>query len=251
MTTGNSVQTAKGPMIGAALLSIWLAGDGCELAADDMNNAEHYPDHFVVGISDLDTGVNLVEKLTGVRPALGGTHPHIGTRNALISLGARTYLEIIAPTPDADPAKLDPVLKAQFMDPLTHMDTLTPFLWAVGSTDLQQTFRLLQNEGLQLSEPEAGSRKKPDGSLLKWRASFISKPAVPGLPFFIEWVEPEISPPRESPAGCLLHGFSVSGPESLMLENIVDRLGIETDVFAAAEPGLEITLTCPNGKIVL
>jgi hypothetical protein len=205
----------------------------------------------VVGISDLDKGVNLIERLTGVRPALGGTHPHIGTRNALISLGERTYLEIIAPDLDADPAKLDPALKAQFMDPLTHMDTLTPFLWAVGSTDLQQTVRLLQNEGLQLSEPEPGSRKKPDGSLLRWRASFISKPAVQGLPFFIEWVEPEISPPKDSPAGCLLQGFRVFGPESLMLENIVERIGIEAEVFAATAPGLEITLTCPNGQIVL
>jgi hypothetical protein len=87
--------------------------------------------------------------------------------------------------------------------------------------------------------------------LLKWRASFVSKPAVQGLPFFIEWVEPEISPPKDSPAGCRLQSFRVSGPESLMLENIVERLSIETEVFAAAEPGLEITLACPNGEIVL
>lgn len=221
------------------------------LMAEDMKKAKHYPDHFVVGISDLEEGMRLIENLTSIRPAYGGTHPHIGTRNALISLGEQTYLEIIAPDPAADAAILDPVLKAQFMDPLKQMHTLTPFLWAVGSSDIQQTVNMLQEDGLQLSPAEEGSRKKPDGSLLEWRASFISSPVIPGLPFFIEWIEPKISPPKDSPAGCLLQSFRVSGPAHETVERIVKRLGVETEVSAASEPGLEITLTCPNGEITL
>ena len=49
-------------------------------------------DHILLGIDDLDRGMEQFEKLTGVRPVYGGKHPR-GTHNALVSLGNGTYLE--------------------------------------------------------------------------------------------------------------------------------------------------------------
>jgi hypothetical protein len=58
------------------------------------------PDHLVLGAATLAQGVEYVADLTGVTPLAGGQHVAMGTHNALVSLGPRTFLEVIAIDPD-------------------------------------------------------------------------------------------------------------------------------------------------------
>jgi len=57
-------------------------------------------DHLVVAASTLDQGIEWVRSLTGATAQSGGKHVAMGTHNALLKLGERSFLEILAIDPD-------------------------------------------------------------------------------------------------------------------------------------------------------
>jgi hypothetical protein len=57
-------------------------------------------DHLVLAAVTLADGIDYVSEITGAVPQPGGKHAAMGTHNALLRLGERVYLEIIAIDPD-------------------------------------------------------------------------------------------------------------------------------------------------------
>src|SRR5713226_9790753 len=117
---------------------------GGALAAPRFSwSAEQVPsllDHILLGCNDLDRGISLVEERTGVRATFGGVHPGRGTQNALLSLGERRYLEIIAPDPKQTSVQQFAVIK----------ELTTPRLigWAVHPGNIDAFGKKLRDAGV-------------------------------------------------------------------------------------------------------
>ena len=57
-------------------------------------------DHLVLAAATLADGIEYVAEIAGATPQPGGKHVAMGTHNALLRLGDRIYLEIIAIDPE-------------------------------------------------------------------------------------------------------------------------------------------------------
>ncbi|MGQ0702032.1 MAG: VOC family protein [Gemmatimonadales bacterium] len=188
-------------------------------------------DHVILYTGSLTQGMAEFARLTGVTPAVGGEHPGRGTRNALVSLGGGSYLELLAPTADSGAAL-----------------PLLPYGWAVGTDDISQVAAHLRALGMTVSDPIPGSRRKPDGDLLSWRVVSLSSPS-PSIPFFIEWGKEVRHPSATSPSGCALETFTIIEPEPAMLRALVETLRLPVTLREGAERRMSLTLRCPNGPV--
>lgn len=210
------------------------------LAAPTTRAARDAVDHVVIGISDLERGIALVEARTGVRPAVGGVHPGRGTWNALFSLGTGQYAELIAPDP-GQPATPDAYGLPSFAEPRLLM-------WAASTTDIAALAAELKAAGHSDGEVHAGARLRPDGRRLAWR-TLATRGAVGLAPFFIQWDAGTTHPSVDSPAGCRLEGLTFAGPDPAALGKTLLALGVAAEVEPGPAPRLGATLTTPKGRV--
>lgn len=132
-------------------------------------------DHLVYATPDLHRRVVQLESHCGVRAAPGGSHPGRGIRNALIGLGPRQYLEVIAPDSARDVPRnprwfaVDSVRKPRFTG------------WAIACADLEGVRRRAMGSGAILGEVMEGSRMTPSGRKLAWKFTDPSAVSFDGL----------------------------------------------------------------------
>jgi hypothetical protein len=232
-------------LIAAVIAGGILPGAGTGAKQGHMTSLLPRIDHLVYATPNLAATVEHLEHLLGVRATPGGQHPGRGTRNFLLSLGPTAYLEIIGP----DPEQPAPAFPRTFgIDDLREARLVT---WAAHERDLERVAKDAADHGIQLGPLSDGSRKRPDGVLLKWRYTSPQTLVADGIvPFFIDWGTSE-HPARSAAKGATLMSLRAEHPDAERVQQMLRQLGLDLAVTRGPRPALIATLQSPRGRIEL
>ncbi len=197
-------------------------------------------DHILLGASELEAGIRWVEERTGVRAKFGGSHPGRGTRNALLSLGTGHYLEIIAP----DPAQAN----APDEHELGQLSSPRIIQWAIHTEDIVAAKRVAVAAGVKTIGPQAGSRQRPDGKMLRWQVLGIEQ-TTPLVPFLIQWESDSPHPSSDSPHLGTAKSLHFETPQPDELRRILRGAAIDADIRKSDSPRIVLAVQTARGEI--
>jgi len=216
---------------------------------ETMQDAARALDHLLVGSQTLEQGLDWLEAKTGVRGVRGGSHPGLGTWNALASLGPRQYVEIIAP----DPAQAG--AETFYVPGLRDLRAPRVVAWAASGVGLVSRFTSTLPADLSCEPARRGTRVRPDGRRLSWTLAFprhrLHGTFAGALPFFIEWDDAEMHPGGNAPSGLRLRTLTLRHQDSEVLRSALASLGIDAEVQRAERESIRVELDTPRGLVVL
>jgi len=202
-------------------------------------------DHLVYGMpGPLSEAMAHFEKNTGVAPVVGGSHPDLGTHNALVSLGGGAYFEILC----RDPGQPSPPRTWMGIESLEGPAMLT---WATDRGDVARA------AGYDPGDVEDFERAKPDGSRLRWRLAYRhytrSQMGAGGgiVPFLIDW-KGNATPAASAPNGCELVSLRAESRDAAAVAKSLRALGIDPadlSLKQADADRLVATIRTPNGLV--
>jgi hypothetical protein len=202
-------------------------------------------DHIVLATPDVDDTADRLTTTLAVPTVPGGKHPHWGTRNALMALGERAYLEIIGPDHDALPQEPP---RPFGLDTLTAPRLVT---WAVRGRALETLVRQARANGVELGEVQHRTRRRPDDVLLSWIMTEPEAPREGGIiPFFLDWGETP-HPATSCPPGASLAGLRARHPDAAGVSTMLRSLGLALEIEPGDGPELIATIESRRGRIEL
>jgi glyoxalase-like protein len=207
---------------------------GARLSGQVTQSSDVGLDHIILATPSLNWGILEFARLTGVTPKRGGQHPGRGTENALVSLGAGRYLELLAPLQPRDDSAAP---------------RFRPAGWAVHTTALSALIDRIQAAGFALTGPVPGSRRTTDSTLLQWRTASTGGPGLELAPFLIEWAEGTAHPSTTSPTGCQLVSLELVTPDTTRLEAFLRAVKVQVGVRPGAAISGRLTIDCPTGRV--
>ncbi|HEY2164320.1 MAG TPA: VOC family protein [Gemmatimonadaceae bacterium] len=181
-------------------------------------------DHLVYAAPDLDAACAEIERRLGAAPSPGGQHIGRGTRNALVAIGPRSYLEIIAPDPD------QPSPNGPRWFNIDSMETPRLVAWAAHATNLTQLVADATRRGVHLGSVASGSRKRADGVALTWDVTDPTTVLADGvIPFFIDW-KTSPHPATSATVGPVLVELRARHPDPQRVRRLLEVLGVELPI---------------------
>lgn len=136
-------------------------------------------DHLVIAAPTLHAGVEWIERLFGVRMNPGGKHPRMGTHNALLKIGARQYLEVIAIDPDQSAPNRERWFGLDHIDSSTEPAFIT---WVARTSSIRSAVHVLPWNASSIETMNRGT--------LEWSITIPKHEdwkAQSHLPLLIQW----------------------------------------------------------------
>jgi len=181
----------------------------------------------------------------------GGIHPRFGTRNFTLPLKNGHYIEVVCPL-DHPAAEESPFGQAVSKRAREGGGWMT---WVVATSDITPVESRLGRSSV------IGSRKRPDGTELKWKqVGVLGTIEDSQLPFFIQWMT-DNHPSADGKPNAEIKRIDISGDEKV-IENWLgsDPGKALRDLEVSwldpkecdGETGIvSVTLSTPNGEVVL
>ncbi|WP_102029334.1 VOC family protein [Salirhabdus sp. Marseille-P4669] len=144
-------------------------------------------DHLVIYSSNIQDSIEAFQKEYNQFVLPGGHHENWGTYNYIAYMHNNSYIEWLG---------IEDIKRAEASDnPLIQQTANAyysnlegPIQFAFRTTDMDRFIHYYQNQRIKFNGPYPGSRKRPDGSIMKWRMLFPVDDSFDGiLPFLIEW----------------------------------------------------------------
>jgi len=206
-------------------------------------------DHLIVAATALEQGIEWVAERLGAPPLPGGKHVAMSTHNALLRIGPRAYLEIIAVDPSGTPPKRsrwldldDPRMRA------TLAEAPTLIHWAVRTQDIENDVKRSPIDLGEILPMQRGD--------LAWRLTVAEDGHLPGrglVPTLIEWSDARHPTDRLPHSGVELVTLAAEHPEPAPIREALAGLGqSETlKVTYGRAPRLAAMLRTPRGVVTL
>jgi hypothetical protein len=218
-------------------------------------------DHLVIVAQTLEQGVAWCERVLGVTPGPGGTHPLMGTHNRLLRIATvdypRAYLEIIAPDPAAHAQARRPGSRWFDMDDgklmhevQEHGPRLVHFVANV--PDVALAASAWAGLGIDRGEALQASRMTAKG-LLQWRITVRGdgRRLFDGcLPTLIEWEDVHAAAGMGE-SGLALQSLQVTHPDAPRLQEAFEAIGLHGVAVGQGPANLCATLLTPKGRVKL
>jgi hypothetical protein len=213
-------------------------------------------DHVLLPVADLEDGAHKLREQFGLEAIPGGRHPKVGTANMIVPLG-RQYLELIAVADpqEAAASRLGRRVTRALAEGRMFVD------WATRTGSMDAMRGKLLAAGWDLPPVGEGSRRRPDGQVLRWRTQDVDAGAAPtALPFVIEWDVPDGLHPGQAaashPSGAKALRRVVVG--ALNPEHVREQLQLllgDSDLYEVRKAALdgveEVVLDSPHGDVVI
>lgn len=206
-------------------------------------------DHLVLAAATLADGIEYVAEIAGATPQPGGKHVAMGTHNALLRLGDRIYLEIIA----IDPEGTKPSRPRWFdLDDIALQAELTerPQLvnWAARSMDIERS-SAASPIPLGVVTPMARGD-------YRWRITIPDDGRRPGqgvLPTLIQWDVPMHPTDRLAQSNVSIAQIAATHSDPAPVRSALSALGLEEAIQVTydRETRLAAMLRTPRGFVTL